>query len=384
MELGSVHIVMKREPLKTCVGNRWISIFIILACIWLLGALRLPADPAEYAKLPSLISSLKAVDAVSFCGEAVPLDIPEVRERFEKEMLLSLWNRPQVILWLKRSTRYLPPIDEMLRKHGMPVDLKYVAVAESALLPHAGSSKGAIGFWQFISQTGRRYGLTINRRIDERRNIFTSTAAAIRYFQKLYADFGSWTLATAAYNMGEEALMTEITEQNIRDYYRLYLPLETQRFLFRIVAVKLILQDPGRYGFDLAKGDYYPRLAFERIQLQCDEETPVRVVAKAAGTHFKEIKDLNPQIRGHYMSKGVHTLLIPEGTSRGFHARFDRGMTQFLATQREKVYIVKRGDSLSGIADRFGVPLSILVMRNRLDVNRPIHPGDRIVIYTAR
>ena len=278
--------------------------------------------PLKPAHFPSLVSSLKIATPLEFCGERVPTEIGEIRERLEKELLLSLWDRPQVILWLKRSRRYLPHIEEMLKKNGMPDDLKYVAIAESALRPHAGSKKGAIGFWQFMKSTGQKYGLVINERIDERRNIFASTEAVIRCFKHLHETFGSWTLAAAAYNMGEDGLMAEIGEQGTNNYYHLYLPLETQRFLFRILSVKLIFSDPERYGFHLFEEDYYPPMKFDRVQLDCFQDTPLRIIAQAANTHFKVIKDLNPEIRGHYLPEGSRAILIPEGASKDFHARY--------------------------------------------------------------
>jgi len=196
---------------------------------------------------PATMSSLRLARPQSFCGEPVPMDNPEVRERFEREFLLSVWNEPQVILWLKRSKRYFTIVEPMLKSAGLPDDLKYVAVAESALRPHAGSRQGAMGFWQFMPSTGQKYGLTIDSLKDERRNIFRSTEAAIRYFKELREEFGSWTLAAAAYNMGEQGLMSEILEQRTDNYYELYLPLETQGFLFRILAIKLIITQPEKF-----------------------------------------------------------------------------------------------------------------------------------------
>jgi membrane-bound lytic murein transglycosylase D len=335
----------------------------------------------ESTQLPSLVTSLRLEKPLSFCGEPVPAEEQEVKERYEKELLLALGNRAQVILWLKRSSRYLPYIERSLREQQMPDDLKYVAFAESALLPHAGSSKGAVGYWQFIPATGRKYGLTINARIDERRNVFSSTQAALRYFRELHDMFGSWTLAAAAYNMGENRLMAEIMEQGTNNYYHLHLPLETQRFIFTILAVKVILSDPGKYGFHLEDQDYYPPPAFDKVRLNFTEETPIRIVAQAAETHFKAIKDLNPQVRGHYLPAGDHLLLIPESAAAGFSARYKEALSKYLATLKGSVYIVKQGDSLSMIAERFGVPLLSLVLWNGLDVTRPIHPGDRLVVH---
>jgi len=181
----------------------------------------------------------------------------------------------------------------------MPDDLKYIAVAESALRPHSGSKKGAMGFWQFTTATGRKYGLVVNQYTDTRRNIFFSTTAAVQYLKQLHQKFGSWTLTAAAFNMGEDGLQAEILEQGTNNYYTLYLPLETQRYIFRILSVKRILSDPESYGFKLTPKDFYAPLSFDEIQVHCVQETPIRIIARAAKTSFKTIKDMNPELRGH-------------------------------------------------------------------------------------
>ena len=358
--------------------------FLILILIMLTGTGIAAAQDAAVQPpftWPSLMSSIKITESIDFCGEPVPLDNREVRERLEKELLLTIWDRPQVVLWIKRTTRYLPIIEKMLRENEMPDDLKYVAIAESALRPHAGSSKGAIGFWQFLESTGQKYGLRINSEIDERRNIFASTLAAIHYFKELYQMLGSWTLAAAAFNMGELGLQAEIVSQKTDDYYQLYLPLETQRFIFRIVAAKMILSDPQRFGFEFTDQDLYPPLDFDRIHIECFQDTPIFIVARAANTYFKAIKDLNPEIRGYFLAAGMHSLLIPKGAADGFNARFKELVQQWVAENRERVYVVKEGDNLTSIAERFDVPLPALLIWNRLDGKKPIYPGDQIVIY---
>ena len=331
----------------------------------------------------TLVESIRLPSAMDFCGEPVPLQEAEVRERMEKELLLSLWDRDQAILWLKRSTRYFPIIEKMLNQAGLPDDLKFVALAESALRAHAGSPKGAIGYWQFLPETGRRYGLTFNDRIDERRNLLTSTRAAIAYYDALFARFGSWSLAVTAFNMGEEGLLAEIMAQGVRDFYRLYLPLETQRYLFRILSAKMILTHPERYGFKLQPEDYYPPLEFSSVELTCWEETSLTVVARAAQTDFKRIKDLNPQLRGHHLAAGTYTLAIPENGASGFQARFNKHHEDWVQNRKERVYIVKAGDNLSSIAEQSRVPLPAILIWNRIDLNQPIHPGDRLIIYPA-
>ena len=355
--------------------------FCFLLSAMLLFSTHAYSQVAQDIRNPSLISSLDLPTHLEFCGERTPIEIQEVKERLEKELLLSLWDRPQVILWLKRIPRYMPLIEDMLEQGNLPDDLKYIAIAESALRPHVSSKRGAIGFWQFMRDTGQRYGLTINRYIDERRNLFASTTAAIRYLKYLYEEFGSWTLAAAAYNMGEQGLMAEILEQATNDYYHLYLHLETQRFIFRILSVKLIVSNPERYGFHLSDADRYPPLEFDRINLTCAQDTPIRIIAKAAQTHFKAIKDLNPEIRGHYLAEGSHAISIPKGSAQDFHFRYHELLEQWMASRREAVYIVKKGDNLSLIADRFNVPLAALIIWNRLDLKAVIHPGDKLIIH---
>jgi hypothetical protein len=332
------------------------------------------------AQSPGLIDKTKMDSDLEFCGEAVTRS-QDTLERFEKEMLLALWDRPQVILWLKRAPRYFPIISRQLKKQGMPDDLKYLAIAESALRPHAGSSKGAVGFWQLLPQTARKYGLVVNEYIDQRREITASTNAALNYLQVMYAKFGSWTLAVAGYNMGEEGLAAEILEQNIKDYYKLYLPLETQRFIFRILSVKLIMQNPKAFGFDVQPGEQYAPIRFERIALDCFHDVPIRIIADAAGSHFKKIKDLNPHIRGHYLQEGHHQINLPVGSTEKFLERFQDLVNAYEKIRKQHIYIVQPGDSLSGIAEKFNVPLAALIIWNRLDLKRPIHPGERLVIH---
>jgi hypothetical protein len=341
-------------------------------------------DSSEINQFPGLISRVRISGPLDFCGEAVELENQDVRERLEKELLLTLWDRPQVALWIKRSGRYMPIIEKMLREHDMPEDLKYVAIIESALRPHAGSRKGAIGFWQFMEATGLNYGLVINSEKDQRRNIFYSTQAAIAYFRELYDLLGSWTLSAAAYNMGEQGLQSEILAQQTDDYYNLYLSLETQRYVFRIVAAKIVLSDPDTYGFPFTQEDLYPPLQFERLKLHCFQETPISLAAQAANTSFKAIKDLNPEIRGHFLAPGSHRILIPKGAGDGFQERFKLLVEHWKAENKESVYVVKEGDNLSIIAERFNVPLPALIIWNRLEKNKHIYPGDRLVIYPVK
>ncbi|MBU0545494.1 MAG: transglycosylase SLT domain-containing protein [Proteobacteria bacterium] len=338
----------------------------------------------EQAPFPHSNLSIIPPVPLSFCGERVPVEIQDVKERFEREILISSLDRAQAILWLKRSSRYLPYIEQALKENSMPDDLKYIVVAESALKPNAVSNKGAVGYWQFIFETGRNYGLTIDGNKDERRGFFSSTQAALSYLKNLYEMLGSWTLATAAYNMGEEGLLAEIHEQETNDFYRLYLPNETQRYIFRILSIKLIMQDPDSYGFKLTDKDYYPPKAFDRVNLECTSEIPIMLIAKAAKSSFKEIKDLNPEIRGYFIPKGNNTILIPKGASEGFAERYEQLLNNFLSDQGKHVYVVKKGETLYSIARMFDIPVLSIPIWNKLDKKLSIRPGDRLIIYPKK
>ena len=365
----------------------WGSLMMISLCcccgIFPVSAQQEGTDNAVMEKIPSLMNALRVDQPLDFCGEAVPLDNPQVRERFEKEMVLSVWDRAQVILWLKRANRYFPVIEDALKKRGMPDDLKFLAVAESALRPHAGSRKGAMGFWQFMRATARKYGLQVDNDVDERRNIFHSTAAALAYLQFLYDDLGSWSLAAAGYNMGEGRLKSEMTAQETKDYYNLYLSLETQRYLFRIIAIKRILSAPEQFGFYLAPDELYPPLLVETISFDLKKETPIQAIARAANVYFKTIKDLNPQLRGHSLKKGDYVLLVPGGHAKVFAKNFPETTRQWQGKQKQRIYVVKKGDNLSAIAARFNIPLASLYLWNPIKPGGSIYPGDKLVVYTG-
>jgi hypothetical protein len=360
---------------------RYAAAAVLATALWTAeaGAQAVRAAPA--LDFSALIQAARIKGPLDFCGEPVPLEDPDVRERMEREVLGVLADPHQVILWIKRSRQYLTPIEETLRKQHLPDDLKYVAIAESALRPHAGSPKGAMGFWQFIESTGRKYGLRVDSEKDERRNLSTSTDAAIAYLRELRDMFGSWTLAVAAYNMGENGLRSDISQQNTRDYYRLYLPLETQRYVFRILTAKLILRNPEPYGFRLEPEDIYPPVASERIALETDREISLLTVAQAADTYVKLIKDLNPEIRGYRLMPGQHRLLVPKGATGQFHQRLSGLMNQVPEKRGEVVYVVKEGDTLSEIAERHGVSVSDVRTWNRLDPKKQIQPGMRLTIF---
>jgi len=371
---GSSHAMILKNLLKSCV---------FAALCFFIYPFNLSGEQLQVRPgFPPLIESIRLKHNIVFCSSEFDLHKQDIKERFEKELLLALWNRPQVILWIKRSAKYFLHIQKILKDNGLPSDLKYVPLIESGLRPHVSSHRGAVGFWQFMRATGKRYGLRIDHFVDERRNIFKSTSAACRYIKDLKDEFGSYLLALSAYNMGESALKRAIKAQETSDFFSLYLPLQTQRYIFKILCAKLILENQAGYGFYLKKSDLYPVFAFDRIKLgSSNGMIPINLVAKAALIPFKTLKDYNPELRGYYLGKGNISILIPKGKIKGFSTRFTRYYAEWAENHKpSRFHIVKPGESLTGIAKRYRIRLSSLLKLNHISANRIIHPGDRLVI----
>ncbi len=217
--------------------------------------------------------------SLQLCGERVPLERLDVWEMMDQSFVLSVYNQEQVILWIKRANRYFPYIEKRLRERKMPDDIKYVAVVESSLRTYAVSSAKATGPWQFMEKTAKRYGLGVDSTIDERLNFERATEAALNYLDELHRLFGNWGLAIAAYNCGEDRVAKSIEMQGVSNYYDADLPLETERYIFRILAAPiLILAEPERYGYRVSALRVYPVVETDRIEIhsgprrahQCD------------------------------------------------------------------------------------------------------------------
>lgn len=259
---------------------------------------------------PSL-TTYKLPQEVSLCDERFPLEDRNVWENLEREFLLTLSNEATVLFWMKRARRYFPYIEARLREMGLPDDLKYVTITESGLRPEAVSSSGAAGIWQFIPSTGERYGMRKNRSLDERFDFFKATEGALSYLKTLYEEFKSWTLSMAAYNAGENRIRKEIELQKTRNYFYLDLPLETERYVYKIAVAKIILSDPGRYGYHLEEKDLYRPLEVERIQIELPLPLPIIEVARAIGLFYKEIREMNPHLSEEAIPIGIQFLNLP-------------------------------------------------------------------------
>ncbi len=239
-------------------------------------------------------------DNISFANEAVPIDIFYVRESLERELLVNVYWNSNTLLLLKRAFRFFPIIEPILKKNNIHNDFKYVALIESGL-SNVVSPAGASGFWQFIKPTALRYGMEINDEVDERYNLEKSTEAACKYFKKCDSMFKNNTLSAAAFNMGEDGIRLQLMNQKVKSYYELYLNQETSRYIYRILSLKLIYENPVKYGYYLRYSDLYPPIPSIRFSVDTSI-TNLISFAKDLGYNYKILKEFNPWLREKKLS----------------------------------------------------------------------------------
>ena len=250
-------------------------------------------------------------DFLMLCDKKVPIFRDDVRERFERELFLILENKGLLTTIVKRYFKHLPMINEEIQKQFLPSDLIFLAVAESYLNPRSVSSASAAGMWQFIKETGKREGLTINDDIDERYNVKKSTQSALTHLKRLYGEFNDWFIAMAAYNAGPARLKEVIENQNTRDFFDMYLPEETERYLFRIIALKEIILNRGRYGIDISEQELYKPLMLTDVTLETEREIHSNILAQAMEVSYRTFRINNLHIRKYKIPKGSYRINIP-------------------------------------------------------------------------
>jgi hypothetical protein len=257
--------------------------------------------------------SLVIPESIDFCGEPAPLELYHVYERMDRELMVNVYWQSNILLLVKRASRFFPVIEPILKEQGLPNDFKYLALVESSFALNV-SPAGAAGFWQFLKGTGVQYGLEINNEIDERYNLDKATVAAAKYIKSNYKKFNNnWTLAAAAYNTGENNIKRHIENQQITDYYSMHLPEETSRYLFRILALKTIFENPLAYGIILREKDLYAPIPTKSIVVDTTI-TNLFTFARQQGTTYQQLKSLNPWLRSNTLpnkSRRTYKISIP-------------------------------------------------------------------------
>lgn len=289
------------QPIFNFLSGFFICVFIITQ----LSFDNLKSDTRTIGETKWYAPSLP--EKISFAGEEVPLDKWDIKERLDRELLFNYYWQNNILFILKLSNRYFPIIEERLKANGVPDDFKYLCIAESNLLPHATSKVGAVGFWQFMPDTAPAYELEVNKQIDTRRDIVRSTDAACKYLKNAYSRFGSWTAAAASYNCGQGGYASQANLQRTNHYYDLLLPEETNRYIFRILAFKHLVENAKDLGFELKEEELYQPLKTKKVIVTASINDLVQF-AFDNGTNYKMLKLLNPWLRSN-------SLIIKNGKS---------------------------------------------------------------------
>ena len=272
-------------------------------------------NPYPQGQLQMVYTAPKVPSNVDFAGTIVDLKKTDHRERMDREMLAFTYSHQNTILMLKRTKRIFPQIEPILKECGVPDDLKYLMAIESNLLPTAVSSAGAAGLWQFMAATGRQFGLEVNENIDERYNIEKATRAACKYLLDAYKKYGDWMTVAASYNAGQGRISSELSKQKVDSAMDLLLVEETSRYMFRILAAKLFLENPADYGFRLEEDDYYQYEEPAKVIKVTSTIADLATFAKQNGTTYRQIRLANPWLRQSSLqdkSGKVYEVIIPK------------------------------------------------------------------------
>ena len=268
--------------------------------------------PVSLEQIQLRSNDIEFTEDLTFAGERVPLEMFNIRERYERELLSTCYFHSNTMLLVKRSSRWFPVIEPILKKYGIPEDFKYLCVAESTLT-NAVSPAGAVGFWQFMEATGKEYGLEINKEVDMRYNVEMETEAACRYFLKSYEIYHNWTLVAASFNAGTRRLSKFLKEQKVHSYYDLLLSDETERYIFRILAFKTILSNPEKYGIYVSKNLEYQPFKYKTVIVTESVDSWADFALEHDIT-YKLLKIFNPWLRDKSLKvkKGeVYEIKIP-------------------------------------------------------------------------
>jgi membrane-bound lytic murein transglycosylase D len=267
----------------------------IVVIVMVLSSLK--SDESANPKSDEMVfKSVEIPIKATFAGEEIPLDRFDVKEALDRELLVNAYFHSQTIRYIKLAPRYFPVIEPILKEKGIPDDFKYLALAESGLNPRAVSPAGAVGFWQFLDVTAKEYGLEVNKEVDERYNVEKSTYAFCTFLRESYNKYGSWTLAAASYNGGMARVQKQMERQKMGNYYDLLFADETQRYVFRITALKLILENPEQYNFVVNENEKYQAIKIREIEIKGSINN-FADFAIENGINYKLLKDFNPWLR---------------------------------------------------------------------------------------
>ncbi len=265
-------------------------------------------------------SPVELPTSIVFAGETVSLTNFDVRESLDRELLANSYFQSQTILYLKKSKRYFHLIEPILKKNNIPDDFKYLSLAESGFQEKIISPAGAVGLWQLMKKAAMENGLEVSNEVDERYHAEKSTEAACRYLNRSYHQYGNWVNVAASYNAGINGIKRQTELQDSRNYFDLQLNDETARYVYRILALKLIMENPEKYGFKVSEEEKYPVLSCKDVVVS-GSVTNLANYAHNQGVNYKILKYFNPWLRQSYLknpSRKSYSIKIPEPGTRTF------------------------------------------------------------------
>jgi hypothetical protein len=288
--------------------NKYTKILILIA-FWAINVPTLvnaQAFPANY-------STHEVPSSVTFCGKSIDLTRYDRYERMDRELLAFTYMHSTSIQMIKKANRYFPIVEPILKANGIPDDFKYLMVIESNLNPNARSGAGAAGLWQFMQTTGREYGLEVNKNIDERYHVEKATEAACKYLKDAYDKYQDWIAVAASYNAGQARISSQFEKQQVDDMLDLFLVEETARYVYRIIAAKIMFSNPSAFGFRLRTKDLYMPIPYKEVTVNTGISN-LAEWAKKQGTTYALLKNLNPWLRDNFLqnvSGRTYVLKIP-------------------------------------------------------------------------
>lgn len=311
MKRGNIFSVVRWYILGTLI------IGVVLSLFWCSGI----EHPDSTKNLINLdIAPPILPDSLYFCNEKVPLEYYDVREGLEREVLVNTFWHSQTILFIKRANRYFPIIEPILKENNIPEDFKYLPLIESGFA-NVISPASAAGFWQLLEGTAKDYGLEVNPEVDERYSVEKATNVACKYIKESYNKYGSWTLAAASYNVGRAGIDRQIERQKSSNFYDILFNEETARYLYRILSIKMVIENPKEFNFEVTEDALYKPIPYDEVEIK----TPIMSWTDFAiehNTNYKMLKYLNPWLRDYKLTNKTlktYVIKVPTKESRLVH-----------------------------------------------------------------
>lgn len=400
--------------------KKYLLTFLAVVLVMVIGKLLTFSTSPQQTTENNPVNDRYAVYAVqvpadaSFAGEKVPLEDFDVYERLDKELLVNTFYQSQTLLLHKRAHRWFPTILPILKRYGIPEDFKYIPLIETGFT-NAVSQAGAAGYWQFLEKTAKEYDLEVNDFVDERYNVEKATEAACKYFKDSYRQFGNWSMVAAAYNMGQTGLKNQVKKQGEDSYYDLLLNSETARYVFRLIAVKQIIEHPEKYGYKIAKRDLYPPLETYKVKVDTNI-TDFVAFARKFDINYKILRIVNPWLRDAYLpnaSRKVYYIEIPKNVAMYKELLKEEIKGQNLLPQEEnqsvsqreqeepdfsaenldiamaqkgllrKEHLVAEGEHFESITERYDITDKQLALWNNLN-SKELKTNQKLVVYVPQ